>query len=230
MNYMDLFVLLIIGFETFRSFKQGMVRSVVSLAGWVVALIAAKLYYKLVAVYLVTHFKIFENLEQNLYTAFTKNLSSQAQLQQASDTGALGGAIQLPKVLGGISKDLAAKSQDTINQMVYGDLSHRLAEMIINGLSFMAIVLVILAVLSLFTYVADGIMHLPLLKEANKLGGLVIGLLRGSVAVLVVMTMITFILPFMEKTWLIDSIQNSQIAIYFYNNNILLYLIYYLLR
>lgn len=230
MNYMDIGVLLIIGFETFRSFKQGMVRSVVSLAGWVVALVAAKIYYKVVAAYLVAHFKIFEHLEENLYTAFTKNLSSEAQLQQASDTGALGGAIQLPKVLGGLSKDLAAKSQETVNQMVYGDLSHRLADMIINGLSFMAIVFAVLAVLSIFTYIADAIMHLPLLKEANKLGGLFIGLIRGCVGVLVVMTMITFVLPFMQKTWLIEGIQNSQIAVYFYNNNILLYLIYYLLR
>lgn len=230
MNWMDIVVLLIIGVQTFQSFRVGMVRSVISLAGWFVALIAAKIYYKLVATYMVANFKVFSGLEENLYEAFTKNLNSKAQLQQATQTGALGGPLQLPKVLGGLSKNLVDQSQDMVNQMVYGDLAHRISEMIINGLAFMSIVFVILIALNLVMYLAEVIVHLPLLKEANRLGGLVVGLLRGAVSVLVVMTIITFVLPFMEKTWLIDAVQNSQIAIYFYNNNLLLYLIYYLLR
>ena len=136
----------------------------------------------------------------------------------------------MPNIISKLPSDVVGKAGDSMNQMVYGDLSHRISEWIINGSSFMLIVFGVIAVLSLLTIFLDQVMKLPLLKEANKLGGIAVGVIRGAFSVLVMMTIITFILPFMHGTWLISAIENSQIAIYFYNNNLLLYLIYYLLR
>lgn len=230
MNWMDILVLVIIGGEVFRAFRQGMAKALIELAGWIVALIAAKLYYKTLAAYLLAHYDVFKNLEHNIYIGLTKNFSSPAQLEQAAATGNYGGQLNLPKVLSQLPTDILNQSHEAVNQMVFGDLAKKIADTMINGLSFMMIAFVIIAALGVFAFVADKVMKLPLLKEANKLGGILVGFIRGGFNVLVLMTVITFILPFMTKPWLIDAIQNSQWAIYFYNNNLLLYLIYYLLR
>lgn len=230
MNWMDIVILLIIGAEVFRSFKQGMVKTVIELAAWVVALVAGKIYYQALADYLMANYELFQNLEKNIYLGLTKNFSSQAQLQEAASSGQLNGKLNLPNVLGNLPADVLNKSNETINQMVFGDLSKKIAETMTNGISFMIIVLGVLAVLSILVFVLDQLAHLPLLKEANKLGGLLVGFVKGGFNVLVLMTVITFVVPFLKSTWLIDAIQTSQFAIYFYNNNILLYLIYYLLR
>lgn len=230
MNWMDIVVLLIIGGEVFRAFRQGMVKTVIELGAWIVALIAAKLYYKALAAYMVAKFELFSNLEENVYSSLTKNFSTQDQLQQAAASGQLGGSLNMPNIISKLPGDLVGTAGESVNQMVYGDLSHRISEWIINGSSFMIIVFGIIAALSLLTVFLDQMMKLPLLKEANKLGGIAVGVLRGGFSVLVLMTLITFVLPFMKGTWLIDVIESSQIAIYFYNNNLLLYLIYYLLR
>ncbi len=230
MNWMDILVLLIIGGEVFRAFRQGMVKTVIELAAWIVALIAGKLYYKVVAAQLVDRFEVFQNLEQNIYAGLTKNFTSQAQLQAAASSGQIGGKFNLPDVLNQLPKDVVGKTQDTMNQLVFGDLAHKISEMMINGLSFMLIVFGVMAALAILTVVLDQMAHLPLIKEVNKLGGLLVGIIKGGFSVLVLMTIITFVVPFLKSTWLIDAIQNSQVAIYFYNNNILLYLIYYLLR
>lgn len=230
MNWMDVVVLLIIGGEVFRAFRQGMVKTIIELAAWIVALIAGKLYYKVVAAALVERFEVFQNLEQTIYAGLTKNFTSQAQLQAAASSGQLSGQLNLPNVLNQLPKDVIGKSQDTMNQLVFGDMAHKISEMMINGLSFMFIVFGVMAALAILTVVLDQIAHLPLLKEVNKLGGLVVGVVKGGFNVLVLMTIITFVVPFLKSTWLIDAIQNSQVAIYFYNNNILLYLIYYLMR
>ncbi len=230
MNWMDIVVLLIIGGEVFRAFRQGMVKTVIGLGAWIVALIAAKIYYKALAAYMIVRFELFSNLEESIYNSLTKNFSTQDQLQQAVANGQFGGSLNMPNILGKLPGDVVGKAGDNMNQMVYGDLSHRISDWIINGSSFMIIVFGVIVLLSLLTMVLDQVMKLPLLKEANKLGGIAVGILRGGFSVLVLMTIITFILPFMKGTWLIDVIENSQIAIYFYNNNLLLYLIYYLLR
>ena len=230
MNWLDVVVLLIIGGEVFRAFRQGMVKTLIELGAWIVALIAAKLYYKALAAYMVTRFKIFSNLEETIYNSLTKNFSTQDQLQQAVSSGQLGGPLDMPNIISKLPKDMVSKAGDSMNQAVYGDLSHRISEWIINGSSFMIIVFGIIMALSVLTLFLDQIMKLPLLKEANKLGGIAVGVIRGAFSVLVLMTIITFLLPFLHGTWLLDAIKNSQVAIYFYNNNLLLYLIYYLLR
>ncbi len=230
MNYMDIAVLVIIGLEVFASFRRGLVKTVVEMAGWAVALVSAKLYYQVLATYLVSHYAVFKNLEGTLYQGLSQHLTNKVQIQAAAETGHLGGTIQLPKVLGSLPKEILGTGSETVNQMVYGDLAHRLSEVIINGISFMGIVFSVLCVLAVVSHVADAIMKLPLLKEANKLGGLAVGVIKGCFHVFVGMTVITFVLPFMEQTWLIDSILQSKYAVFFYNNNLLLYLIYYLLR
>lgn len=230
MNWLDVVVLLIMGGEVFRAFRQGMVKTLIELGAWIVALIAAKLYYKALAAYMVARFDIFSNLEETIYNSLTKNFSTQDQLQQAVAKGQLGGSLDMPNIISKLPGDLVTKAGDSMNQAVYGDLSHRISEWIINGSSFMMIVFGIITALSVLTLFLDQIMKLPLLKEANKLGGIVVGLIRGAFSVLVLMTLITFLMPFLHGTWLVDAIKNSQVAIYFYNNNLLLYLIYYLLR
>lgn len=230
MNWMDVVVALMIGGEVIRAYRQGMVKTIIGLAAWLIALVAAKLYYKALAAYLMARFEIFQHLEENIFSSLTKNFSTQDQLQQAANSGQLGGSLNMPKVLSKLSGGVVDQAGEQINQVVYGDLAHRLSDWIINGIAFMTIVIGIIAVLSILTVFLDQMMKLPLLKEANKLGGIAVGFIRGGFSVLVMMTVITFILPFMHQTWLIDGIEGSQYAIYFYNNNLLLYLIYYLLR
>lgn len=225
MNWMDLAVLIILAAELFRCFKQGMVKSVVEMAGWLVALIAAKLYYKQVATYLMLHFKPFQELEPKLLEALTKHMteSGSAQLNAVDP---LAGGVLLPKIM----KTMPSDSLNDLNQAMFGDLAHKIADMIINGSSFFIIVFAVMVVLSVATYVADVVMHLPLLKEVNRLGGLGVGLLKGVFSVWILMSVITFAMPFMKSDWLVKAITDSSYAIYFYNNNVLLYVIYFLLR
>lgn len=230
MNFVDIAVFVIVAFEMLISFRRGMVKTVIEMAGWIVALITAKLYYGVLAAYLVSKYSVFKNLETNIYKTLSEHLTTQTQVQAAAQTGHLGGTVQLPSVLGAIPKEFLGGSSETINQMVYGDLAHKLSQLIINGISFMTIAFGVLLVIGVLSHMAELVMKLPLLREANKLGGLAIGLVKGCFNVLVLMTVITFILPFMKQTWLIDGILHSQYGVYFYNNNILLYFIYYLLR
>lgn len=225
MNWMDAVVIIVLVVELIRCFKQGMVKSVVEMAGWAAALIAAKIYYKQLAAYLVAHYPIFSNLESNILEGLTKHMTAQGT-QALTGGSPIGHNLLLPKVL----NSLPSGSQSQLNQMVYGDLAHRLSELIINGLSFMAVVMGVMAALTIVAYILEGVMHLPLLREVNRLGGLGIGLIKGVFSIWVLMTLLTFVLPFMKGGWLLAGLTQSQYAIYFYNNNLLLYLIYFLLR
>lgn len=225
MNWMDIAVLIIMAVELFRCFKQGMIKSIVEMAGWIVALITAKLYYKQLAAYLMVHFKPFTDLEPKLLEALTKHMI-ESSTNQVATAGPMGGNVLLPKIISATP----SSTMNDLNQVVFGDLAHKIADMVINGTSFLMIVFAVMIVLSVVTYVGDVVMHLPLLKEVNRLGGMGIGLIKGVFSVWVLMSVITFAMPFIKSDWLVRAIMDSSYAIYFYNNNVLLYVIYFLLR
>lgn len=230
MNWVDIAVAIMIGVEVFRCFKEGMVKTVIQLAGLIVSLILAKLYYETLAVYLSSNYDFFKTLQPKVYEALTQNFDSGAQVSSAVSEGTLSSSLNLPKIMSLAPEAQKANVTETINQAVFGELSIKIADMLLYGLSFVMIVVGLMACIMVLTFIVDHIMGLPVLKEVNKLGGIVIGFAKGSLNVFVLMTVLTFIMPFLKSKWLIEAIQASSVAVYFYNNNLLLYLVYYLLK
>lgn len=230
MNWMDAVVGVMILVEVYRCFKEGMVKTVIHLAGLLVAVIFAKLNYEALASYLSKQYEFFAKLQPNIYEALTKNFDSGAQVNTALQNGTFSSSLNLPKILSLAPESQKAQLTDTMNQAVFGELSQRIADMMLYGMSFIMIVVAVMVGIMILTLVIDQFMGLPVLKEVNKLGGIVVGFLKGALNVFVLMTLITFFMPLLKLTWLVDAIQGSTIAIYFYNNNLLLYLIYYLLK
>lgn len=230
MNWVDIAVAIMIGVEVFRCFKEGMVKTVIQLAGLIVSLILAKLYYETLAIYLSSNYDFFKTLQPKVYEALTRNFDSGAQVSSAVSEGTLSSSLNLPKIMSLAPEAQKANVTETINQAVFGELSIKIAEMLLYGLSFVMIVVGLMACIMVLTFIVDHLMGLPVLKEVNKLGGIAIGFAKGSLNVFVLMTVLTFIMPFLKSKWLIEAIQASSVAVYFYNNNLLLYLVYYLLK
>lgn len=230
MNWVDIAVAIMIGVEVFRCFKEGMVKTVIQLAGLIVSLILAKLYYETLAIYLSSNYDFFKTLQPKVYEALTQNFDSGAQVSSAVSEGTLSSSLNLPKIMSLAPEAQKANVTETINQAVFGELSIKIADMLLYGLSFVMIVVGLMACIMVLTFIVDHLMGLPVLKEVNKLGGIAIGFAKGSLNVFILMTVLTFIMPFLKSKWLIEAIQESSVAVYFYNNNLLLYLVYYLLK
>ena len=82
---------------------------------------------------------------------------------------------------------------------------------------------ILLKIIIIFT---DIFAKLPVIKQCNKLGGIVYGILEAIVIILIILTIISVITPLIGDYNLSNNIIQSHIGKIFYDNNIFLNLIF----
>ena len=70
------------------------------------------------------------------------------------------------------------------------------------------------------------ITDLPIIKQFDKTGGIIYGLLKSCVIIFVILALISFISPMIEQKGIIVAINKSFIGSILYNNNILLNIVF----
>ena len=78
--------------------------------------------------------------------------------------------------------------------------------------------------LKFVTFLADLIAKLPILKQFNKLGGTIYGVLEGLFIVFVGFAVVSLIAPLLDSS-ILEAINSSIVGSICYNNNILLKII-----
>ena len=86
------------------------------------------------------------------------------------------------------------------------------------------IFIIVKIVLKFVTALADLIAKLPILKQFNKLGGTLYGIIEGLFIVFLGFAIISLIAPMLDSS-VLDAINSSTLGSICYNNNLLLKII-----
>ena len=113
----------------------------------------------------------------------------------------------------------------TKNEIVI-EASGVIATKLIDIIAMVSIFIVARLVLILLTFVTDMITSLPILKQFNELGGILYGLIKALLIIYVLLAIAFFIVYTTGSTGLADAIANSFITKFFYNNNLLLSILF----
>ena len=76
------------------------------------------------------------------------------------------------------------------------------------------------------TFIADAITSLPILKQLDDLGGVLYGLVKALIIVYVALAILFFVVGLTANETITTAIDSSFVTKFFYNNNILLNLIF----
>lgn len=220
-NLMDLIVAAVIIATAISGLRKGFFRMLINLTGVLAAFVVALLFRSGVAEFLKTRMEFFETLEVRVFEKLTEQFASQGSTSWVP-SNAVAKALSVPEMM--TTGDTVSES---INQALFGELSKSIANGITQGFAFIVVFLAVMLALAVLGVVTSALSELPLLKQANKLAGLLLGVLLGLINVWILMLVITFLIPLTGSEWLINSLNNSTLAINFYNNNMLLYLLYY---
>ena len=237
-NYVDIAIALIFLFMMIEGWIKGLVRSIIGIIGYIAAFIIAKFYYVDMAEFLMARFEWFRNLKDNISQSIMASFNGNAQLQAALESGSqadLSQALENQEVLDQLdlptmitekvstfaqSVDIAETQQSAVE-----GLAELVANGILYGISFMLVVMLVLLTVKLIGLILDGATEVPIIKQANKLGGLLFGTVKACFFVFLIMTTVVFIAPLTPEMNIIETINASTVGVYFYNNNILLILL-----
>ena len=113
----------------------------------------------------------------------------------------------------------------TKNEIVI-EASEAVSTKIISICAFLCIFIVVRLLAILLTIIADLIMSLPILKQFNKAGGIIYGIIKALIIIYVILAIIFALTYITGNTVISEIISKSYITKVFYNNNILLNLIF----
>lgn len=207
----DIILVAIIALNVFICYRKGLVKLAVGLIAVIVAIIVSVVLYKPVSNIIIENTEIDENIENTII----ENFSAETDGEEDTDNGFM-------KYMEKYVNDSINKTR---NQIVL-EASNVIATKVINICVFLGIFIIARIVLILLTFIADIIMSLPILKQFNKAGGIIYGLIKALLIIYVILAIIFFIIYVSGNTTLSNAISSSYITKFFYNNNILLNIIF----
>lgn len=209
---LDIIIVAIIALNVYFCYKKGLVNLAVGLIAVFAAIILAIIFYKPVTNIIIENTEFDETIENFIIESFAPEGTESGQVKYV-----------------GILSYLETEVENVINEkkeeVVY-ETADVMAEKIINLVVFIAIFTIVRVVLFALTFVADAITSLPILKQLDDVGGILYGLVKSLLIIYVVLAIVSLIVSFTDSTTIISTINSSYITKLFYNNNILLNLIF----
>lgn len=196
----DLVIIAIVLLFTFLGYKRGLVKLAIRLCTFFIAIIVAFMLYKPAAKLVINNTEIDEKIENTITSKLLTESSSEDTKVEKKD---------LPSII-------LKSGENTVK-----NISNSIAVTLIEVACLLVIFIVVKIALKFVTALADLIAKLPLLKQINKLGGTVYGIIEGLFIIFVGFAIISLISPMFDASF-ISQINSSTLGSICYNNNILL--------
>ena len=209
----DLIVLIIFALCIFTGYKRGLAKSLVKVLSFAIALIVAIALFKPVSNFVIEKTEFDDNIRNSITQIIADDVEENGEVKE--DTN-------LPQSMVNFLNEKIKASTEETKQVVVNNVANEVATIAVNvcvGLGlFIGTRIILLIVCGIFSIITE----LPILKQVDKVGGIIYGILNALVIIFVVFAIISFISPMIEQTQLITTINKSIIGSVMYNNNILL--------
>ena len=140
-------------------------------------------------------------------------------------SGEENGEAAMPETITDYIGQKVDEASDSAKETVVDSTAREVSLTIVKAGTWIALFIVARILLILLRFITSLIAKLPIIKQFDKLGGFIYGLLEGLIIVYVVLAIISFVSPMMSGD-IANAIDNSTIGSMMYNNNLLLKIIF----
>lgn len=196
---LDLIVILVIALFTFIGYKQGLIKVAIKIASFFIAIIIALVLFKPVSTLVINNTTIDDKIENAIIEKITPEGMKPEDKVEAQN---------LPS---GIIKN----TNDSIKS-----IAETLTTKLIEICTILILYIVARIVLKFIAALTTLIEKIPILKQFNKLGGTVYGLVKGVLIVYVVLAIIYLASPLLKENTS-KKIEEARLTKMMYNNNII---------
>ena len=224
MNWIDFVVIGVIVGYAFIGYAKGLVYSVFKVASFFVAAFISMQLYPAVSKLLISTFHLDQTIRLVISDNVSKILTSE-QIQSgvgAEGAKSLLGSWQLPPPMQEmVVKNLSVEAGKVAGNIVDG-LSQSFSVVAVNIISMIIIFMVVSFLLIFVRGLLEGAANLPFVRQINRLGGTIFGMLEGVIIVYIACAVLTLFASSQELKYIFESINTSSIAKGFYTHNFIL--------
>lgn len=212
---LDLVIIAFIAIFVIIGYVKGLTGSLIKILSFVLSLVIAFVLFVPVSNMIINKTQIDENLEKaiksKLITQQENNLTKTDENMPTAITDYLNEKINTA----------ATEAKDGIVNSASRDVSIT----IIKAATWITLFIFARILLILLKFITGLITRLPVIKQFDKLGGIIYGLIEGLIITYALLAIISFVTP-MTNGNLSEKINNSYVGSQMYNNNLLLKIIF----
>lgn len=208
----DLILIAIVMVFVIIGYVKGLTGSLIKLASFIIAIVLALILYKPLTNVVIQKTQIDERIEEAIIQNFSKTENQNEE--------------NMPTTLvESINNKIEKETTDARNEIVEKTAKSTTLTIMKVGTAI-AIYIVARLILFIVAILAKGITQLPLLKQIDKTGGIVYGLVQGIVIVYVLLGIASLMSVVWANNPIVEAINKSYIGLILYNNNIIFKLIF----
>ena len=207
MNFIiDIIVILIFLACIFFGYKRGLTGVIIKVLSFVLSIVISLILFKPVSAIIIDHTDIYNNLSNSIKVTIQEDEKEEKTNSEKPNV-----------MLDSINEKIEETEEDATTA-----IANNIAEIIINIIVLVILFIVIRIILFFIRFIFSAITELPIIKQIDKLGGFIYGLLEALLIVFVILAVISFIdIPELQL-----AIKTSIITSILYNNNLLLMLFF----
>lgn len=209
----DIIIAAILGISIFFGYKNGLTKSLIKIVSFIIAIIIAAILFKPVSNFIIEKTEIDDNIKQAVVNLVIKDVEEEGKVKE--DTN-------LPKAMVEYINESVENTIEDTKTNIVNKSAEKIAETAINVGTAIILFIIARIILLVITALTDILTDLPVIKQLDKTGGVLYGIIKALLIIFVIFALISLISPALEKTEIIKSINQSFIGSFLYNNNILL--------
>lgn len=208
----DLVIVAVIALFVIIGYIKGLTGSLIKILSFVLSLVIAFMLFIPVSNFIISNTQIDENIEKTIREAI---ISDEAET----------GEEKMPTAITDYINQKVEEAADSAKQGIVDSIAKDVSQTIVKAGTWIALFLIARIALIFLKFITNLIAKLPVIKQFDKIGGIIYGLIEGLIITYLALALISFITP-MTKGTLSESINKSYIGSQMYNNNILLNIIF----
>ena len=193
-------------------YVRGLTGSLIKILSFVLSIIIAFVLFIPISNFIINNTKIDDNLEQSIREIIIKE-----------DEGT--NEKEMPETITEYINSQVEQAADSAKETIVDNTAREVSVTIVKAGTWIVLFIVARILLILLKFITSLIAKLPVIKQFDKLGGIIYGILEGLIIVYVLFAIISFASPVIN-TSLPNTIDDSYVGSMMYNNNLLLKIIF----
>jgi len=190
----DLIILGILVFCAVMGYRSGFVKTCISAASYIVSIILSFVLYPVISAFLMK-----TALYDFLLKAVSENIVGTGDASVGSFAGYMEDGVEI----------MAAGASGTI------------ATLIINVIAFILVVIICKIIIAIIGNVLNLFTRIQVIRQINRFSGMAVGFVIGIIVIYLVLAVILACTPMLADTFLLEQIDDSILALWMYENNVL---------
>ena len=210
----DIVIVAIIALCLFLGYRRGLTGSLLKILSFVLAIVIAFILFKPVSNLVINH----TNWDDSLKTSIEQFITEKTSTPEEKSS--------LPQVIVDYIDETMAQSVNEAKEVAIENTAQSVTNLIVNAGVWIAVFIIARILLIFIKFITALIAKLPVIKQFDKLGGILYGILEAFIILYVLLAIISFIAPMINNAEFIDALNKSFIGSMLYNNNILLKILF----